>query len=92
MECFTKQSLRKHGSCVLCRGLQVGDECLIAPLALFRPEMLGVTGPKQARVQSRNPGDPQDPHDDNYLIQTQASEAPSLPLQTFSGLAVRENP
>ncbi|CAN7992666.1 unnamed protein product [Ixodes hexagonus] len=51
--------------------IKVGDECLIAPLALFRPEMLGVTGPKQVRVQSRNPGDPQDPHDDNYLIQTQ---------------------
>ncbi|KAG0434232.1 hypothetical protein HPB47_019252, partial [Ixodes persulcatus] len=56
----------------MCHVNLVGDECLIAPLALFRPEMLGVTGPKQARVQSRNPGDPQDPHDDNYLIQTQA--------------------
>ncbi|XP_064474750.1 actin-related protein 8-like isoform X2 [Ornithodoros turicata] len=51
--------------------IKVGDECLIAPLALFRPDILGLTGPKQVRVQHRNPGDPEDPHDENYLIQTQ---------------------
>ncbi|GBM43890.1 Actin-related protein 8, partial [Araneus ventricosus] len=63
--------------------IKVGDECLIAPLALFHPELLGITGPKKIRTQQRNEGMPDDPHDELYLIQTQrrgvkdATEGPS---------------
>ncbi|GFR08202.1 actin-related protein 8 [Trichonephila clavata] len=51
--------------------IKVGDECLIAPLALFHPELLGITGTKNIRTQQRNEGMPDDPHDELYLIQTQ---------------------
>ena len=47
--------------------IQVGDECIVAPLSLFSPELLGVTGPKAVQTQKRSTGDPEDPHDDNYL-------------------------
>ncbi|XP_063228540.1 actin-related protein 8 isoform X2 [Bacillus rossius redtenbacheri] len=50
--------------------LQVGDECIVAPLSLFQPELFGVTGPKAVLVQKRSLGDPEDPHDDNYLRET----------------------
>ncbi|XP_037510953.1 actin-related protein 8 isoform X8 [Rhipicephalus sanguineus] len=55
--------------------IKVGDECLVAPLALFRPDMLGVTGPKQSRGHPRNPGDPHDPLDEHFLLQTQRRAA-----------------
>lgn len=50
----------------------VGDECLIAPLALFNPELFVITGLNNKKMQTleRNPGDPEDPFDENYLIQT----------------------
>lgn len=48
----------------------MGDECLIAPLGLFTPELLGVTGPKTIVTQKRSTGDPQDPHDADYLRET----------------------
>ncbi|XP_054715778.1 actin-related protein 8-like [Uloborus diversus] len=51
--------------------MKVGDECLIAPLALFHPELLSLTGPKKIRVQPRYEGSHEDPHDEVYLIQTQ---------------------
>lgn len=49
---------------------QVGDECLVAPLSLFQTELFGVTGPKQTHIQKRSTGDPEDPHDENYLRET----------------------
>lgn len=48
----------------------MGDECLIAPLGLFTPELLGVTGPKSVVTQKRSIGDPHDPHDADYLRET----------------------
>ncbi|KFM64441.1 Actin-related protein 8, partial [Stegodyphus mimosarum] len=68
--------------------IKVGDECLIAPLALFHPELFGMTGLKKVRTQPRSEGLPEDPHDELYLIQTQrrgfkdTSEGPSE--QTYS--------
>ncbi|XP_063988128.1 actin-related protein 8 [Diachasmimorpha longicaudata] len=50
--------------------LQVGDECLVAPLSLFQPELFKVTGVHNVHVQKRYLGDPQDPHDENYLRET----------------------
>ncbi|KAL1512547.1 hypothetical protein ABEB36_002128 [Hypothenemus hampei] len=47
--------------------IQVGDECIIAPLSLFNPELFIITGPKQVHTQKLSTGDPQDPHDELYL-------------------------
>ncbi|XP_066259559.1 actin-related protein 8 isoform X2 [Euwallacea similis] len=46
---------------------QVGDECIIAPLSLFNPELFAITGPKQIHTQKISTGDPEDPHDEIYL-------------------------
>jgi actin-related protein 8 len=50
----------------------VGDECLIAPLALFYPESFALTlsSGKRMRILNRNEGHSDDPFDENYLIQT----------------------
>ncbi|XP_018330352.1 actin-related protein 8 isoform X2 [Agrilus planipennis] len=47
--------------------IQVGDECIVAPLSLFTPELFEITGPKQVYTQKPSLGDPEDPHDENYL-------------------------
>ncbi|KAF7994871.1 hypothetical protein HCN44_004343 [Aphidius gifuensis] len=50
--------------------LQVGDECLVAPLSLFQPELFKITGTHNLHVQKRYVGDSEDPHDENYLRET----------------------
>lgn len=45
----------------------------MAPLSLFQPELFGVTGPKVVHIQQRAGGDPEDPHDENYLRETSVS-------------------
>ncbi|XP_001605850.1 actin-related protein 8 [Nasonia vitripennis] len=50
--------------------IQVGDECLIAPLSLFQPELFRVTGAHSVHIQKRSMGDSEDPHDENYLRET----------------------
>ncbi|KAJ8667492.1 hypothetical protein QAD02_009155 [Eretmocerus hayati] len=50
--------------------MQVGDECLIAPLSLFQPELLKITGAHSVHIQKRSTGDSEDPHDENYLRET----------------------
>ncbi|KYN11816.1 Actin-related protein 8 [Trachymyrmex cornetzi] len=50
--------------------MQVGDECLIAPLSLFQPELFRITGTHNVHVQKRSLGDPEDPYDENYLRET----------------------
>ncbi|XP_011305453.1 actin-related protein 8, partial [Fopius arisanus] len=50
--------------------MQVGDECLVAPLSLFQPELFKVTGIHNVHIQKRYLGDPEDPHDENYLRET----------------------
>jgi actin-related protein 8 len=56
--------------------IQVGDECIVAPLSLFQPELFGVTGQKLVHIQQRATGDPEDPHDENYLRETSVSCGP----------------
>ncbi|EFN89058.1 actin-related protein 8 isoform X1 [Harpegnathos saltator] len=58
-----KQSTEKYT-------LQVGDECLIAPLSLFQPELFRITGAHTVHVQKRSTGDPEDLFDENYLRET----------------------
>lgn len=55
---------------------QVGDECLIAPLSLFQPELFRITGTHNAYVQKRSTGDPEDLFDENYLRETSVSVHP----------------
>lgn len=53
--------------------LQVGDECIVAPLSLFHTELLSVTGvSKLARTQkpTANQPDPEDCFDAEYLRET----------------------
>ncbi|CAH1394970.1 unnamed protein product [Nezara viridula] len=50
--------------------IQSGDEAIIAPLSLFYPELLILTGPKQISTQGANTGDSTDPHDADYLRET----------------------
>lgn len=47
--------------------IQVGDECIVAPLSLFSPELFAITGPKSIHTQKISTGDPEDPHDEIYL-------------------------
>lgn len=54
--------------------LQVGDECLVAPLSLFHTELLNITGPgKFARIQKLAQPDPEDCFDAEYLRETGVS-------------------
>ncbi|XP_054727971.1 actin-related protein 8 [Anastrepha obliqua] len=53
--------------------LQVGDECVVAPLSLFHTELFNITGKtKQARVQLRSSQqpDPEDCFDAEYIRET----------------------
>lgn len=63
--------------------MQVGDECIVAPLSLFQPELFGVTGPKLVHIQQRASGDPEDPHDENYLRETSVSWSIHIILLEF---------
>uniref|UniRef100_A0A336MA12 Actin-related protein 8 n=1 Tax=Culicoides sonorensis TaxID=179676 RepID=A0A336MA12_CULSO len=54
--------------------IQCGDESLVAPLSVFHPELLGITGRKKAqaiiqKTSAINP-DPEDPFDAEYLRET----------------------
>lgn len=51
--------------------LRLGDEMILAPLSLFRPDALGLQGSHLIRLQTRSEGDPDDPHDEDYLRRTQ---------------------
>ncbi|KAF2884364.1 hypothetical protein ILUMI_21813 [Ignelater luminosus] len=62
--------LKQPGKPVLQYTIQVGDECIVAPLSLFSPELFGLTGTKAVHTQKRSAGDPEDPHDENYLRET----------------------
>ncbi|XP_037078892.1 actin-related protein 8-like [Pollicipes pollicipes] len=50
--------------------LQLGDECIIAPLSYFHPALFHLTGPKQVRLHEPYRGDPDDPLDAAYLRET----------------------
>ena len=51
----------------------LSDECIIAPMALFHPELLELSrAPKEngIRYMGKNQGDSEDPHDNIYLSET----------------------
>ncbi|XP_063881501.1 actin-related protein 8-like isoform X1 [Scylla paramamosain] len=50
--------------------IQMGDELIVAALSLFYPDLLKITGSKSTITQKPNPGDPDDPFDENYLRET----------------------
>lgn len=45
-----------------------------APMALFYPAAFGIVGQKMTTLQHRSPGDPEDPHDEHYLLSTQSKQ------------------
>lgn len=51
-------------------------------MALFYPAAFGIVGQKMTTLQHRSHGDPEDPHDEHYLLSTQSKQdqvhAPSL--------------
>ncbi|XP_059170744.1 actin-related protein 8-like [Physella acuta] len=51
--------------------VKLGDEPILAPMALFRPMSFGLLGDHLIRQQARSECDPDDPNDDDYLRQTQ---------------------
>ncbi|KAK1786881.1 hypothetical protein P4O66_017264 [Electrophorus voltai] len=54
--------------------LRLGDEKLQAPMALFYPAAFGIVGQKMTTLQHRSHGDPEDPHDEHYLLSTQSKQ------------------
>lgn len=58
--------------------VKLGDEPILAPMALFRPMALGLIGEHLIRMQARSDGDSEDPHDEDYLRQTQRQSWVSL--------------
>jgi len=43
-------------------------------MALFYPATFGIVGQKMTTLQHRSQGDPEDPHDEHYLVATQSKQ------------------
>lgn len=43
-------------------------------MGLFYPSMFGIVGQKMTSLQYRSQGDPEDPHDEHYLMATQSKQ------------------
>ncbi|XP_028850073.1 actin-related protein 8 [Denticeps clupeoides] len=71
--------------------IRLGDEKLQAPMALFYPTTFGIVGQKMTSLQHRAPGDPEDPHDEHYLLSTQSKQDQSSKA-TLEKKAVTKNP
>lgn len=69
--------------------IQMGDELIVAALSLFYPDLLKITGPKNTITQKPNPGDPDDPFDENYLRETSVSAL--SPCKTLIDITVSLN-
>ncbi|KAG7332250.1 hypothetical protein KOW79_004084 [Hemibagrus wyckioides] len=67
--------------------LRLGDEKLQAPMALFYPAAFGIVGQKMTTLQHRSPGDPEDPHDEHYLLSTQSKQDQSSKSMERKGLS-----
>ena len=48
----------------------MGDERILAPMAMFYPNMLGLIGTNVCRNVDKYHSDPADPLDEDYLMQT----------------------
>ncbi|KAI0239859.1 Actin-related protein 8 [Lamellibrachia satsuma] len=65
--------VRPPGCHIVSYTMQLADERLLAPMAIFHPDMFDL--PRAAhvlRVAEKYRSDPSDPHDDDYLVQTQS--------------------
>lgn len=51
--------------------ISVQDDAMKCVLGLFAPEVLSLTGHKGSHLYAPQAADPQDPHDDFYILQTQ---------------------
>ncbi|KAL7827600.1 hypothetical protein SRHO_G00333180 [Serrasalmus rhombeus] len=71
---------------VLLYQLRLGDEKLQAPMALFYPAAFGIVGQKMTTLQHRSQGDPEDPHDEHYLLSTQSKQDQSSRAMERKGL------
>ena len=58
---------------IIKHSLRLGDEMILAPLAIFKPEAFGLQGQSLIRVQQRAESDPGDPYDQDYLRRTARS-------------------
>lgn len=45
-----------------------------APMGLFYPTTFGIVGQKMTSLQYRSHGDPEDPHDEHFLLATQSKQ------------------
>uniref|UniRef100_A0A8B9L9S2 Actin-related protein 8 n=1 Tax=Astyanax mexicanus TaxID=7994 RepID=A0A8B9L9S2_ASTMX len=72
---------------VLLYQLRIGDEKLQAPMALFYPAAFGIVGQKMTTLQHRSPGDPEDPHDEHYLLSTQSKQDQSSKAMERKGFS-----
>ena len=52
--------------------LQMGDERILAPIAVFVPDMMGMLGSSLWRPHRKYVSDPSDYQDEDYLQQTQS--------------------
>ncbi|OCT58062.1 hypothetical protein XELAEV_18002559mg [Xenopus laevis] len=66
--------VRHPGSPALLYQLRLGDEKLQAPIALFYPATFGIVEQKMIFTQHRSHSDPEDPHDEHYLLATQSKQ------------------
>ncbi|KAM4022598.1 actin-related protein 8 [Anomaloglossus baeobatrachus] len=66
--------VRHPDSPALLYQMRLGDEKLQAPMALFYPATFGIVGQKMTYLQHRSQGDPEDPHDEHYLLATQSKQ------------------
>lgn len=77
--------------------IMVGDEAIVAPLSLFYPDLLGITGRKKAQVKVQKPGaaqpDAEDCFDAEYLRETSRRGAREQMDQStdVSGINTTEN-
>ncbi|KAH9508205.1 Actin- protein 8 [Bulinus truncatus] len=70
---ITQQCLEIHcpNKLLLKYNVKLGDEPILAPMALFKPMAFGLYGENLIRIQARSESDSDDPHDGDYLRQTQ---------------------
>lgn len=54
--------------------MNLGEETMMAPMGLFYPEIFGITRKGTIFTQQRNQGDPEDIHDEIFLLQTQTQQ------------------
>ncbi|XP_078580399.1 actin-related protein 8-like isoform X2 [Branchiostoma floridae x Branchiostoma japonicum] len=54
--------------------VRLGEETIQAPMGLFYPQLFGLVATSLVHTQLRNQGDPEDIHDEHYLLQTQSTQ------------------